>query len=119
MAIVITNDRHYSDIAEAIRSISGSSNTYTPPQMASAISSLSGTGLVSTSRIIVTAESGGVVTAASGTSAKRAHYANGKYTIYNCDIGTWTVRYIKNGVTSESIVIIPSEQQRFEYAISM
>lgn len=41
MANKITNTQYYSDIADAIRSKNGSSDTYTPAQMATAISNIS------------------------------------------------------------------------------
>ena len=37
MAIILTDDQHYSDIADAIRDKNNTNNTYTPAEMASAI----------------------------------------------------------------------------------
>lgn len=42
MAIVITDDKHYTDIASAIRAKNGSTTKYRPDEMANAISGLSG-----------------------------------------------------------------------------
>lgn len=44
MAKVIVSETYLSDIADAIRAKNGSSNTYTPAQMATAISNISGGG---------------------------------------------------------------------------
>lgn len=119
MSIVITNNRHYSDIAEAIRTIGGSSTTYSPSQMSSAILSLTGTTILTATRIIVNAETGGYVTATKGSITKNAVYYNGQYVVFNCDVGTWTVSFYKNGETSETTVTIPSDQQRFEYTVTL
>lgn len=42
MAIVITDDKHYSDIAAAIRSKNGGSTKYKPEEMAAAINAIEG-----------------------------------------------------------------------------
>lgn len=42
MAIVTTDSANYTNIADAIRNKTGGSDTYTPAQMAEAISSISG-----------------------------------------------------------------------------
>ena len=40
MSLVLTDNQHYEDIADAIRSKNGSVNTYKPEQMAQAISNI-------------------------------------------------------------------------------
>ena len=42
--IVYTNNKHYQDIANAIREKNGTDNTYTPGQMAEAILALDASG---------------------------------------------------------------------------
>jgi len=42
MTYVITDKQNYEDIADAIRAKNGSQSTYTPSQMATAISNISG-----------------------------------------------------------------------------
>ena len=42
--IVYTNNKHYQDIADAIRKKNGTENTYTPGQMAEAILALDSSG---------------------------------------------------------------------------
>lgn len=44
MALVLTNDKHYSDIAAAIRSKNGGSTKYKPEEMAAAIEAIEGSG---------------------------------------------------------------------------
>ena len=44
MALVLTNDKHYSDIAAAIRSKNGGSTKYKPEEMAAAIQAIEGGG---------------------------------------------------------------------------
>jgi len=42
--IVYTNNKHYQDIADAIREKNGTENTYTPAEMAEAILALDASG---------------------------------------------------------------------------
>lgn len=42
MAVVITDDKHYTDIAAAIRAKNGTDTKYKPSEMATAIAALSG-----------------------------------------------------------------------------
>lgn len=44
MALVVTDNKHYTDIANAIRSVNGESSKYKPGQMSNAILALSGAG---------------------------------------------------------------------------
>lgn len=65
MAIITTNNQHYSDIADAIRGKNGTQNTYLPSQMATAITNIpSGGSTITVEQLNVT--SNNTYTAPSG-----------------------------------------------------
>lgn len=67
MGIVVTNNKNYTDIANAIRSKNGSSDTYLPSEMADAINGLNVSGVINLQDKNVTpTESQQVVTSDSG-----------------------------------------------------
>lgn len=71
MAKVLVSESHLEDIADAIRAKNGSSSTYTPAQMATAISEISGSGGTPRTSDDLTV-SGATVTAPAGTYAEAA-----------------------------------------------
>lgn len=63
MALVLTDSKHYHDIAEAIREKTGSSETYAPSEMANAIRSGGGGGVTSLDNTITFIDGSGEVAA--------------------------------------------------------
>lgn len=84
MAVVFTENQYYQDIADAIRSKNGSSDTYLPSEMAAAIEAISGGGGSAITVIESQDTNGGVIkdivaVNISDTTATASDVANGKY----------------------------------------
>ena len=67
---------------------------------------ISSGGDVNKSQIIVTTDSGSVVTCAKGSVVKNAREDNGQWRFTGIDTGTWTVRAQKDGMEASAIVKI-------------
>lgn len=89
MAIITTDNQHYTDIANAIRSAAGSSVQYKPSEMAAAISGLM--DVLDKSAIIITADGATSVSCSKDGATKTAIQKNGEWHVYGCDLGSWTV----------------------------
>lgn len=89
MAIITTDNQHYTDIANAIRSAAGSSAQYKPSEMAAAISGLM--DVLGKSALIITAPDAIAVTCSKGGVTKTAIQKDGEWHVYGCDLGSWTV----------------------------
>lgn len=114
MAIVITDNKHYTEIANAIRNINNTSDTYTPSQMSDAIGAL-----INYAKISVTAVGATSVTAESGSLRKTGFNKNGTFMFYNCTAGSWTLTATIDGVDKTSSVTIPSSNPQFVYNITI
>ena len=107
MAIITTDNQHYTDIANAIRSAAGSSDQYKPEEMATAISEIVDMFLT-TSILSVTAPAGSTVTCAKGEVIKNATEKNGKWWFWGLENGEWTVNATLNGMEDSAVVSIES-----------
>ena len=107
MAIITTDNQHYTDIANAIRSAAGSSDQYKPEEMATAISEIVDMFLT-TSILSVTAPAGSTVTCAKGEVIKNATKKNGKWWFWGLENGEWTVNATLNGMEDSAVVSIES-----------
>lgn len=102
MAIVKTNDKHYADIASAIREKNGEETTYNPSEMAEAIKVLESREVVSSLNVYeytgmftvmqedgkmvtgsVSFDSNGIATGLSDDKGTTVHFVNGYPTTVN------------------------------------
>lgn len=115
MAIVKTDNQHYSDIAAAIRNKSGTSLRYKPSEMPSAILSLEAGG--QNSSIIVHAPTGSQVVAACGDDIRTGIENDGVWRFDNCGLGSWLVTASKDSLSKELSVEIREEGQLMRYEL--
>lgn len=92
MAMVLTNSQHYTDIANAIRSKNGTSNTYTPAEMADAITAIGG-GSAPTlqTKSVTPTESVQAITADTGYDG-----------LQEVDVAAISSNYVGSGITRRS-----------------
>lgn len=103
MSTIVTDSKHYSDIANAIRGKNETSNTYKPSEMALAIRAIEFVGIPCT--LTVQTGAGASVTATLGSSSVSATAdSNGTATLILKKEGTWTLTATLNGTTKSTTV---------------
>ena len=87
MAKVLISDQYLEDIANAIRNKNGSQNTYTPAQMASAITAISGgSAPILQNKTITPSASQQIITADNGYDGLGSVTINGDTNLISCNI---------------------------------
>lgn len=104
-SLIQTNNQYYSDIANSIRAVLGTSDLYKPSEMSTAISEIINM-LSSTSIIAVTAPSGSTVTCTNGNINKIPLVKDDKWYFWGCGNGEWTITATLNSSTSVKTVNI-------------
>ena len=103
MAIVKTDSQHYSDIAAAIRQKKNETQLYQPPQMASAILSITTGAPNASPKLTVTAQNGATITAVQGDVSLSAVVTNGTCTFTLPSYGDWDLTNSAGGSTTVAV----------------
>lgn len=108
MAKVLSNDKYYSDIANAIREKNKTTETYKPSEMALAIRAIEERGIPCT--LVVETSAGAIITATLGnTTVSVTANANGIATLILNKEGTWNITGTLNGSTKSTAVKVYHE----------
>lgn len=108
MSTIVTDNKHYSDIANAIRAKNETNTTYKPSEMALAIRAIEGGGIPCT--LTVETAAGAEVTATLGNKTVSATAnSNGVATLVLKKEGAWTVTATLDGETKSTTVNVYHE----------
>lgn len=108
MSTIVTDNKHYSDIANAIRAKNETNTTYKPSEMALAIRAIESGGIPCT--LTVETSAGAVITATLGnTTVSATANANGIATLILKKEGTWNITGTLNGSTKSTTVEVYHE----------
>lgn len=105
MSTIVTDNKHYSDIANAIRAKNETNTTYKPSEMALAIKSLQSGGIPCT--LTVETGAGAVVTATlDGTTVSATADENGNAIFILSKEGVWSITATLDGETLSTEILI-------------
>lgn len=109
MSTIVTDDKHYSDIANAIRAKNETNNKYKPSEMAAAINAIEAGG-GSINKIVVKVSDGSVVTAVNENGKSyTATAVNGVAVLEVFELGIYTITANINGVLTNTTVEVKDD----------